>query len=361
MGVYKRGNIYWIDYYDPNRKRVQESSQSFTRRDAEALLTIRKSEILRGIYKQPIKISLVEFSERYMEHAKANKRSWLRDEQMLSHLCAFFGKETPLTEITPVQIEGYKIQRQGKIADSTVNRELALLKRMFNLAITWDLYSGLNPVRKVKFFREFNNRLRILSPEEEGKLLHDAIPYLQDLIRFALNTGLRVGEIFSLRWSHVDLKGGILAVFASKTQTIREIPINSEARKVLEAWKLNEKNESVFYNPQTGKPFVDLKTGFALACEKAGISDVTWHTLRHTFASRLVNSGVDIVTVKELLGHSSISVTMRYAHTNIESKRAAVEKLNGFGDNLVTVSSKLHQSRAVLSLNRVASYNVSRG
>ena len=88
---------------------------------------------------------------------------------------------------------------------------------------------------------------------------------------------------------------------------------------------------------ETGKPFVDLKAGFALACEKAGISGVTWHTLRHTFASRLVNSGVDIVTVKELLGHSSISVTMRYAHTNIESKRAAVEKLDDFGDNLVTV------------------------
>jgi integrase len=280
---------------------------------------------------------------------------------MLKRPCEFFGKERPLTEVTPVQIEGYKIQRQGKIADSTVNRELALLKRMFNLAITWDLYSGLNPVRKVKFFREFNNRLRILNPEEEEKLLRYAIPYLQDLIRFALNTGLRIGEIFSLRWSHVDLPREILNVFASKTQTFREIPINAETRKVLEAWMLNKKNEGVFYNPQTGKPFVDLKTGFALACEKAGISDVTWHTLRHTFASRLVNNGVDIVTVKELLGHSSISVTMRYAHTNIESKRAAVEKLDSFGDNLVTVGPKLHQSRAALSLNRPVSYNVSGG
>ncbi|MGH9745991.1 MAG: tyrosine-type recombinase/integrase [Candidatus Acidiferrales bacterium] len=360
MGVYRRGKVYWIDYYGPNRKRVQESSQSSNQRDAEKLLTLRRSEILRGVYKQPVKISLGEFGERYMEHAKANKRSWLRDEQMLNHLYEYFGKGTPLTEIAPMRIEAYKIQRQGKIADSTINRELALLKRMFNLAITWDLYSGLNPVRKVKFFREFNNRLRVLSLEEERKLLNNAIPYLQDLIRFAVNTGLRTGEVFSLRWSHVDLTRGILSVFASKTQTIREIPINSEARVVLEAWKLNKKNESVFYNPLTGKPFVDLKTGFALACEKAGISDVTWHTLHHTFASRLVNSGVDIVTVKELLGHSSIIVTMRYAHTNIESKRAAVEKLDSFGDNLVIVPAKRQQSNAVLSLNRVASYNNSR-
>ncbi|MGB8542740.1 MAG: tyrosine-type recombinase/integrase [Candidatus Acidiferrales bacterium] len=360
MGIYKRGKVYWIDYYDPNRKRIQESSQSSRSRDAEDLLTLRKSEILRGIYKQPIRITLGEFGERYMEHAKANKRSWLRDEQMLNHLEGFFGEGTPLTEITPMKIEDYKLQRRGKIADSTINRELALLKRMFNLAITWDLFLGLNPVRKVKFFREFNIGLRVLSPEEEEKLLKNAIPYLQDLISFALNTGLRIGEIFSLRWYNVDFKKGILAVFASKTQTIREIPINSDARKVLEAWKLNKKNEGVFYNPRTGKPFVDLKTGFNLACEKAGISGVTWHTLRHTFASRLVNSGVDIVTVKELLGHSSISVTMRYAHTNIESKRAAVEKLDGLGDNLVTVQPNVHQPRAVLSLNRTASYNVSR-
>lgn len=358
MGIYKRGKVYWIDYYDPNRKRVQESSQSSNRRDAEDLITLRKSEILRGVYKQPIKITLGEFGERYMEYAKANKRSWLRDEQMLNHLYKFFGKEKLLTELTSMQIEGYKLQRRGKVADSTVNRELALLKHMFNLAIAWDSFLGLNPVRKVKFFREIANRLRVLSPEEEKKLLQNAIPYLQDLIRFALNTGLRTGEIFSLRWSHIDLQRGILAVFASKTQTIREIPINSETRKVLEAWKLNKKNECVFYNPQTGKPFVDLKTGFNLACEKSGISGVTWHTLRHTFASRLVNSGVDIVTVKELLGHSSISVTMRYAHTNIESKRAAVEKLDSFGDNLVTVRTNMHQSRAILSLKQAASYNV---
>ena len=88
------------------------------------------------------------------------------------------------------------------------------------------------------------------------------------------------------------------------------------------------------------------------------MTDVTWHTLRHTFASRLVNSGVDIVTVKELLGHSNISVTMRYAHTNLDSKRAAVDRLDVFGDNLVTVPKKLHQKGAVLSLNRAGSYNV---
>lgn len=357
MGIYKRGGVFWIDYYDQNRKRIQESSHSSNWRDANTLLTLRKAEVIRGVYKQPVKISFGEFGNRYMEHAKTNKRSWLRDQQMLEHLDSFFGKERPLTELTPVEIEGYKVYRRAKVCGSTVNRELALLKRMFNLAITWDLFLGANPVRKVKFFREFNTGLRVLTLEEEKKLIQNACPYLQDLIRFAVNTGLRIGEIFSFRWTGVDLKRGILTVFSSKTEKIREVPINLETRTVLEAWWLGKKSEIVFYNPETGKPFVDLKAGFALACRKAKIEGVTWHTLRHTFASRLVNSGVNIVTVKELLGHSNISVTMRYAHTNFESKRAAVEKLDGFGDNLVTVGPNMHRSRAVLSLNRRASYN----
>jgi integrase len=83
-----------------------------------------------------------------------------------------------------------------------------------------------------------------------------------------------------------------------------------------------------------------LKTGFKQACKKADISDVTWHTLRHTFASRLVGRAVDIVTVQELLGHSTVTMTMRYAHTNLHAKRAAVKVLEPCSDNLVTMPQK---------------------
>ena len=318
---------------------------------------MRKAEVLRGVYKRPVKITFGEFGTRYMEHAKANKRSWLRDEQMLEHLTKFFGSERQLTEITPVEIEGYKLHRRASVSGSTVNRELALLKRMFNLAIAWDLFLDLNPVRRVTFFREFNISVRVLSTEEEEKLLQNAAPYIQDLVLFALNTGLRIGEIFSLSWPHVDWEKNVLEVFAHKTGKTRTVPMNAETVKVLQAWQLAKKNDFVFYNPETGKPFVDLKAGFALACRKAEISGVTWHTLRHTFASRLLDRGVDIVTVKELLGHSTVVVTMRYTHTNLESKRAAVGKLAGFGDNLVTVRPNLQQSRRKVSPNRAVSYN----
>lgn len=349
MGIYRRGNVWWIDYYDQNRMRVQESSYSSNRRVAQDLLSVRESEVLRGVFKRPVKISFGDFSQKYMEYAKGNKRSWLRDEQMLKHLHGYFGTQRDLSEITPVDIEGYKLKRRAKVSGATVNRELALLKRMFNLAINWDFFFDLNPVRKVKFFKEFNTGARIISSEEEEKLIRNAAPFMQDLIQFGLNTGLRIGEIFSLRWSSVDMHKGILNILAQKTGKTRVVPLNTKARRVLETWAMGKKNDFVFYNHETGKPFVDLKTGFALACRKTGITDVSWHTLRHTFASRLLDRGVDIVTVQQLLGHSTVTVTMRYTHTNLDSKRAAVAKLVNFGDNLVTVAPKCSNRNARLS------------
>jgi Phage integrase family len=105
--------------------------------------------------------------------------------------------------------------------------------------------------------------------------------------------------------------------FSHKTRTV---PTNPEARRLLEAWAMGRKNEFVFYNHETGKPFVDLDAGLALACRKVGIEGITWHKLRHTFASRLLNRGVDIVTVQQLLGHSTVVKTMRYSHTSLDSK-----------------------------------------
>ena len=123
---------------------------------------------------------------------------------------------------------------------------------------------------------------------------------------------------------------------------------------------MGRKNEFVFYNHETGKSFVDLDAGLALACRKAGIEGITSHKLRHTFASRMVNRGVDIVTVQQLLGHSTVTVTMRYTHTNLDSKRSAVTKLEGFGDNLVTPCTKMQQQGSKMSpkipLKAVARY-----
>jgi integrase len=349
VGIYRRKRIWWISYYDQYRSRIQESAHSTNKREAEKLHALRKSEVLRGVYRQPVRITLEEFGKRYMEYAKANKRSWLRDQQMLKPLTEFLGADRQLSDITPPDIEGYKLHRRKQVSGSTVNRELALLKRMFNLAIDWDLYVASNPVRKVKFFQEFNTGRRVLTQEEERNLVRNAAPFIQDIIRFGLNTGLRIGEIFTLLWSHVDWEKGVLNVFAPKTGKIRVIPMNSDTRNILEAWAHGKKNDFVFYNYGTGKPFVDLSAGLDLACRKAGITGVTWHTLRHTFATRLLDRGVDIITVKELLGHSTVIVTMRYTHTNLDSKVRAVGKLAGDCYNPATPCTKLQQSSPKVS------------
>jgi len=95
---------------------------------ADRLEAIQKAEVLRGVYKRPVKITFGEFGERYMEYAKTNKRSWLRDQQMLEHLTGFFGNERQLTDLTTLDIEGYKVRRRSSVSGSMVNRELALLK-----------------------------------------------------------------------------------------------------------------------------------------------------------------------------------------------------------------------------------------
>jgi integrase len=157
------------------------------------------------------------------------------------------------------------------------------------------------------------------------------------MVTFAINTGLRLGEILNLRWEEVDLEHAVIKMLVRKNRRMLEVPLNDEAVAAMNGWCGLRKCEYVFYNPETGGQWKDLWFGLKKACRKAGLKDVTWHTFRHTFASRLTRNGVDLVTVKELLGHSSVSVTMRYAHTNCEAKRRAVGLIARNGAKMVTL------------------------
>lgn len=336
MALYQRGRTWYVDFY-ANGKRVQESTGSKNKREAEKIHALRISEVERGVYARPIKISFPDFGKRYMDHAKSHKRSWLRDEQMLKRLEGFFG-EAQLSDITPVRVEAYQQARVREVCPATVNRETALLKHMLNLAERWELKQGSNPVRFIKFLPEDNLQFQTLSERDEKALIAYCPPYLQDMIVFAINTGLRCGDIFDLQWEEVDFEGRRLKIVMQKSRKPLGIPLNDSACGILEAWHGMKKGPYVFYNHMTGDRFRDLKAGLKLACKQAGLKDVTWHTFRHTFASRLIRSGTDIVTVKELLGHSTIVVTMRYAHTNDEAKIKAVKGIGG--DRVVTMIPK---------------------
>jgi integrase len=260
---------------------VQVSTGTASRREAEKFLALRVSEVERGEYFKPARITLAELGAQYMDYAKANKRSCLRDQQILTHLGGAFGNML-LPDITALPIERYKLVRLRVVSPATVNRELAGLKRLFNVANQWGLFRGRNPVKGVRFLDENNLKLRTLSEGEEAALLSRCSPYLQDLVAFAINTGRRLGEILNLKWEEVDLENGILKLLVRKNRRMLEVPLNDRALSVVNGWHGIRKSDYVFYNPETGGQWKDLWLGLKKACRKAGFQDVTWHTFRHT-------------------------------------------------------------------------------
>lgn len=337
MAVYlRKGSKFWQAEYYVNGEQVQFSTRMTNKKAAEKVLALRLAEVMQGDYVKPVRTSFAELGQRYMNYAKVHKRSWVRDGQILTHLNGAFG-HLLLSQVTAQPIERYKEQRAQSVSPATINRELAGLKRMFNLAEQWGLHRGRNPMKGIRFLAENNLKLRTLSEEEEGRLLSHCSPYLQDLVIFAINTGLRLGEILNLTWEEVDLENGILTLLVRKNRRVLEMPLNEKALPVVKGWHGIRKSEYVFYNPETGEQWKDLWLGLKKACRKAGLTGITWHTFRHTFASRLNGNGTDLVTVKELLGHADIKTTLRYAHTNRAAKASAVRRLAG-SDKVVTVA-----------------------
>jgi integrase len=338
MALYQRGRIWYADYY-AHGERLQESTGTANRREAEKFLALRISEVQRGVFVKPVNTTLPELGERYIEYAKLHKRSWKRDVQMLGNLQAFFGP-AKLRDITPLQVEEYQRERVKEVSPATSNREMALLKHMFNMAERWGQHQGTNPVRLVKFLPEDNLRVETVSEAEEQRLLLASPPYLRDMIRFAINTGLRTSDIFNLEWKEVDIEHRRLKKIVKKNLRPLSLPLNDTAFGILDARRGNQHGPYVFYNPMTGDKFKDVKGAIDAAVKRAGLGKVTWHMFRHTFASWLTREGVDIVTVKELLGHSNISTTMRYAHSNDEAKRRAVERLKSSDKTVAIVPRK---------------------
>ncbi len=346
MALYRRkeAGIWYADYY-ADGERVQESTGTTNKREAEKFLAMKISEVHRGVYFKPVNVPLPELWERYLGYAKAHKRSWKRDVQMFATLRGFFGAKY-LTSITPLTVEEFQQARLQQVAPATVNRETALLKHMFNMAEKWNMYRGVNPVRLVKFLREDNLQFRTVSEVEERLLLESSPPYLRELLLFAVNTGLRCGDIMDLMWEEVDRENRRLSIIVGKTRRRLEVPLNDVALEIIEARQAVAHGPYVFYNSATGDRFYDLKGAFKAAVRRARLTGITWHTLRHTFASRLTRSGVDLVTVKELLGHSTINTTMRYAHTNHETKLRAVAALDPrTSDKVVTVVPRNQQNK----------------
>jgi integrase len=330
MAVFKKQGVYWIDYYvNGHRKRERIGPD---KKLAETVLKKRKVEIAEGKFLDKKKIPQCTFRELaalYLPWAQTNHRGYVATRSRVGLLCQAFGDQQ-LSGITPLKVDEYISQRAVTHKPATVNRDIAVLRHMFRKAMSWGKALS-NPAAHVKPLRADNRRLRYLSQEEMTRLLDVADETLRPVLITALYTGLRRGELFSLTWQDVDLKHGVVRVVQTKSGERREIPLSDTLRDTLLTLPRRLASDYVFPG-KTGHGLVDIRKRFHRALKEAGIEGFVFHDLRHTFASHLVMAGVDLMTVKEFLGHADIKMTMRYAHLAPDYKRAAISRLDTYMD-----------------------------
>ena len=289
---------------------------------------------------------------KYVEWAKGEKKSWENDQSLyLNHIKSALGN-VPIKDISMIHLEKLKRNLQSKkgrygknLSDATIKHCLVLVRQMFNRAISWRMYQGTNPVTATarenkKFLKTTDNkRVRFLS-REEADLLRDELKsrsqQLHDICQLSLYTGMRMGEIFNLSWNDIDLEHENISIKDPKSGESRNAYITPPLSKLFQRIKDNaSKANGLVFKSSNGKKIREISNVFNRVTEKLGLNKnvtdqrdkVVAHTLRHTFASWLAMQGEPIITIKNLMGHSSLEMTLRYAHLSPSHERDAVIKL----------------------------------
>ncbi|MDG6004969.1 MAG: site-specific integrase [Candidatus Brocadia sp.] len=350
--MYKRGGVWWVCIRHEGKK-IQKSLETGDKKLAKAIEAKIKAGLVEGkFFDKPIghNKTFKDMMEKLMkEYAHKNSLNTQKSYSVsLKHLLPYFG-DSRLTAITPRMISEYKVLRYNEgVKPATINRERALLSKAFNLAIKEWEWIKENPVSKVSKEKE-NKRERWLSEDEEKKLLENSPQWLRDIIVFAVYTGLREDELLSLQWSRVNLFNKTIVIQETKSGKPRTIPLLETALNILtEKSKVrNLKSEFVFLsNAATKIDCHNLIRAFNNTTRKAGIQDIRFHDLRHTFATKLSQRGYSEKKISELLGHYSIVMTERYIHHNVKSLRIGMQVLEENDYNLTTVGEKRDVSPA---------------
>lgn len=334
--IRKRGKGYQIDYFDPNGKRVRKSFKK--KKDAEAELGKRVSLIAEGRYldvKKEYNTTLKELIDKYVENFK-NQASYKTGKKYhIEHILNHFGEKTLLSNIRFVDLETYRNHLRDSLTvkrtirkDASINRAMSCLRHIFAKAVEWEMIEQ-NPFNKGKslILKENNKRMRFLTEDEIKSLLDACNEPLGDIVECALNTGMRKGEILGLRWEQI--RNGFIYLDKTKTSEPRQIPINDTLDMLFKRIRQKQHLISRYVFTYRGKRVDSVKTSFNSAVKRAGIVDFTFHDLRHTFASQLLMKGGTLKDVQELLGHKTMTMTLRYAHLTQEHKKKAVNLLNG--------------------------------
>jgi len=332
MPVYKRkskkGQTYCISYFVNGIRKREVIGKD--KKLAEQVLHKRLTEVAENKYfdiRRAEKVKFEDFADQYLNtHCKNNNRSWKHaDTANIKSLKRYLSGKY-LHEITLLDIERFKADRLKEgVTPATVNRALTSLKSLYNRAIEWGKITE-NPAQKVRLFRENNQRVRFLEEEEITQLVDVCPEHLRPIVIIALNTGIRKAKILGLKWRDIDIKRNIIHLYNTKNEERREVPMNDIVKRTLIKVSKHSDSQYIFHNTY-GKPYKDIRRVFVAALKKAGIKNFKFHDLRHTFASHLVMSGVDLNTVRELLGHKSLKMTLRYSHLSPQHRQRAVDIL----------------------------------
>jgi len=336
--AFGRDKTYRIDV-SLKGKRVTRMAPNLTL--AREIEVSTKSDLLREEYDishhKVRKVVTLDsfFEDHFLPWAKENKRTWRNDQYLFNtHLKPRFGSKA-LEDVSAFEIDKMKLamkrakNKQGRpFTPATIKHVIVLLKRLFNLAGRWRIHNGANPCAGVELPKLDNRVTEFLSDEETERLLKvlDAWPFKQTaaFIRFAMYTGCRRGELFKIKWVDVDLERKLLTLRAPKGGKTETIPMSDAALSAIA--ELPRKSEYVFPG-RGGAMLTDFKGPWERVKKEAKLpASFRFHGLRHSFASKLVSSGVDLYTVGRLLTHKQAVTTQRYAHLSDEAMRRAVEK-----------------------------------
>lgn len=330
MYLYKRKGIFYLYYYSPEGKLKGISTQTTDSKQAKLFMKEFKSSDMQIYKRNSFQFYLLEFSKCY-EHSYT--KTTLTD--MFATLNRFnnFIKETVLQDITSQMVQNY-FQSRVKVSNMTANKELRYLKSFFNKAIdnNWIIENPCKRVKQLKVPQKMPLYFTKHDYEKFIKVIKEKD--FREFVEFAVNTGMRFSELVNLQWRQIINNSMVLLdnnSFVTKSKKIRSIPLNDKLKLLLESRKVCSISPFVF--TYQGKPFVEMEIGFVRHkfkkyVKKANVNHkLHFHSLRHTFASWLVQNNVPIQTVSQLLGHSSLQVTQIYAHLNVNNLRDAVSLL----------------------------------
>jgi integrase len=312
----KRGDLQWR--VQIRRKGYPVQRRTFnSRAEAEAWAAVVESEMARGVFVSRLEsesTTLKDALDRYKNEILPTKKSQVSVLSQIRLLSDRLGQYS-LAAATPTLLAKYRDERGKEVGPQSVKHDLSLLSRLFNVAIKeWGIALPMgNPVRQIRMPKLPSGRDRRVPSQELEKLVTaSGSKEFGDLVRFAVETGMRRGEIVSMKWEHVDLKKRILLIPETKIGTPRTVPLSLEAMRILSHLPIRIDGSIWNISPNW------LSHVFANSCKRAGIEGLRFHDLRHEATSRFFEKGLNPMQVATITGHKTLQMLKRYTHLKAE-------------------------------------------